>query len=708
LAIVQEITDEAWLFPYSTRVDSLSNFQHTIAEDDELIVDDLIPELSEVSPQQLEQAKQFALQEPALLNKLISPAAHVTGINISFQLPTEDTTKAIVELAELTQALIQRYEEKYPSVEIYYSGRVMNNYAFRDASLYDMTHLMPLAFLIAIICIALYLYAASRNVVTVISGTFATLLVIIASILTAQGAAAYMGIAISAPTANAPTIILTLAIADSIHILATFFQQMQKGLGKQEAIAESLRLNRQPVFLTSITTMIGFLTMNFSDSPPFKDLGNIVAVGVIGAWIYSVMLLPILMMLLPVKIKRASSTAKTNSDDRLANFVIHYRHILLVLSTLLIIGSAIFIPKNTLNDVWAEYFDPVTEQRKNGNFIRANLTSLNTISFSLPSGEENGISDPQYLRNLELFSQWLSEQPGIIHVSTLTDTMKRLNKTLHNDDPSWYRLPDNRELASQYLLLYELSLPFGLDINNQIDTTKTSTRVVGTIIDSSSSRVLSIQRNAQVWLKENMPENFYHEGTSGDVMFANVGFTNIRSMLEGTVIALLIISILLGFALRSVKYGFISLLINAIPASVAFGLWGIFVGQIGLGLSVVAGMTLGIVVDYTVHFLSKYLRAQREQGLNEPDAIRYAFNTVGTALIVTTLILSANFAVLAFSNFVMNSQMGLLTASTIIIALMVDFFFLPPLLLFLTRGQKAKKETPTNNLPLDDNYLEPI
>jgi len=452
LSIVQEITEEAWTFPYSTRVDSISNFQHTVAQEDELVVDDLIPPISEITPEALALAKEFALQEPTLINKLISPSAAVTGINISFQLPTEETTKAIVNVANLTQDLIQRYETKYPSINIYYSGRIMNNNAFRTASLYDMTHLMPLAFVIALICIALYLYAASRSVITVISGTVATLLVIIAAILTAQGAAAYLGIAISAPTANAPTIILTLAIADSIHILATFFQQVQNGSNKIEAMKESLRLNRQPVFLTSITTMIGFLAMNFSDSPPFNDLGNIVAIGVIAAWLYSVMLLPVLMLLLPVNIKKTVSSDKIDQST-LSNFVIHYRHLLLLLTTTMIIGSTFFIQKNTLNDVWAEYFDPVTEQRINSNYIRANLTSLNTISFSLPSGEEGGVSNPEYLRNLEKFSDWLSLQPGIIHVSTLTDTMKRLNKTLHNDDSSWYRLPEDRELASQYLLL---------------------------------------------------------------------------------------------------------------------------------------------------------------------------------------------------------------------------------------------------------------
>ena len=164
-------------------------------------------------------------------------------------------------------------------------------------------------------------------------------------------------------------------------------------------------------------------------------------------------------------------------------------------------------------------------------------------------------------------------------------------------------------------------------------------------------------------------------------MFAHIGDRNIRSMLKGTSIALVIISMILIFALKSLKLGLLSLIPNLAPVGVAFGIWALVVGQVGLSLSVVAAMTLGIVVDDTVHFLSKYLRARREQGLNAQDAVRYAFHTVGVALWVTTIVLVAGFLVLAQSAFELNSGMGLLTAITIAIALFIDFLFLPPLLI---------------------------
>jgi predicted RND superfamily exporter protein len=164
-------------------------------------------------------------------------------------------------------------------------------------------------------------------------------------------------------------------------------------------------------------------------------------------------------------------------------------------------------------------------------------------------------------------------------------------------------------------------------------------------------------------------------------MFAYIGQRNIRSMLTGTTVALVLISLVLVVALRSLKIGLVSMVPNLAPAAMAFGLWGMLVGQVGLGLSVVTGMTLGIVVDDTVHFLSKYLRARREQNLDSADAVRYAFSTVGMALWVTSLVLVAGFMVLSQSSFKMNSEMGLLTAVTISFALLADFLFLPPLLM---------------------------
>jgi len=175
------------------------------------------------------------------------------------------------------------------------------------------------------------------------------------------------------------------------------------------------------------------------------------------------------------------------------------------------------------------------------------------------------------------------------------------------------------------------------------------------------------------------------EGASTPIMFAHITERNIKSMIGGVVGALFLISLIILLSIRSVKLGLISLIPNLVPTAMGFGLWAVFDGQVGLGLSVVMGVTLGIVVDDTVHFMTKYVRAKRELNLNSEQAVNYAFHTVGVALTATTIVLCAGFLVLTLSPFAINAQMGLMSAITIALALIVDFLFLPPLLLKLEK-----------------------
>ncbi|MFB9887277.1 efflux RND transporter permease subunit [Balneatrix alpica] len=483
--------------------------------------------------------------------------------------------------------------------------------------------------------------------------------------------------------------ILTLAVADCIHILATMFHEMRQGVEKRLAIIDSLKVNLQPIFLTSATTAVGFLSMNFSDSPPFRDLGNMVAIGVMLAFVFSVTVFPALLAVMPIKVRQVEES--NDLMHKLANFVVTQRRWLLPASSAVIIGLVLFLPKNVLNDDFVKYFDERVAFRQATDYMQDNLSGMTTMEISIDSGESSGINSPAYLATVEEFSQWLRAQPETDHVTTLTDIIKRLNRNMHGDDDSYYRLPDSQELAAQYLLLYEMSLPYGLDLNNQLNVDKSSTRVVVTFRNLTSNEQLDLEQRIYGWFTEH-PTSYQVQVASPSLMFAHIGQRNIDSMLTGTALALVLISALLGIALRSVKFGLISLLPNLAPAAMGFGLWYFIDGQVGLALSVVAGMTLGIVVDDTVHFLSKYLHARRDKGKTTEQAVRYAFASVGRALWITTLVLVAGFMVLAQSSFKVNADMGLLTAVTILIALAVDFLFLPPLLMLLDKHKSVAQQ----------------
>jgi predicted RND superfamily exporter protein len=343
------------------------------------------------------------------------------------------------------------------------------------------------------------------------------------------------------------------------------------------------------------------------------------------------------------------------------------------------------ISRIELNDNFLEYFDESYDFKTASDFVVDNLRGWDYIEYSLESGEPGGINNPEYLGTVEEFANWYREQENVVHVNTITDTMKRLNKNMHGDDESWYRIPDRRDLAAQYLLLYEMSLPFGLDLNNRINVDKSSTRMTVTLKSMSTTQMREMDEKARQWLKAHAPKSMFTYGTGISIIWAHITGRNIRSMLVASFWALLLISGILMFALKNVKLGILSLIPNLAPATMAFGVWGMFVGQVGLGLSIIVSMTIGIVVDDTVHFLSKYLRARREHDLDPAGAVRYSFNTVGTAMWVTTIVLVAGFLVLTFSGYKMNADMGWMSAITIGLALFMDFLLLPTLLMMIDK-----------------------
>jgi len=688
LTAVEDITKRAWLTPYSMRVDSLSNYQYSQSEEDDMSVADLYEDAKSLSDAELTRIKAVALSKPLLLDRLIPEKTNVTAVNVTMEFPKTimvkdadgkeiekkaDPTKQVTEVVASVRKLKAYINKTYPDIDVYLSGIVMMNNAFGEATIYDMTHLLPIALLLILVTVFFLLRS--------ISGTVTTLVVIIFSVASAFGIAGWLGIELSSPVMSAPVIIMTLAVADCVHILSTWISEMQKGNDKYSAMRESLRINFMPVFLTSLTTAIGFLSLNTSDAPPFRDLGNVAAIGVLAAFFLSIFLLPALATILPVRVKqRETKTLKIMST--FAEWVIRKQKTLLISMAALAILLIALVPRNELNDVFVHYFDKRIEFRTDTDFISENLTGIYNVEYSIETKESRGLLNPRVLIDIKRFSDWMNTQPEVIHVNTVTDTFTRLNKNMHGDDEKWNKLPDSRELAAQYLFLYELSLPYGLDLNNQIDIDKSSTRITVTMKTMSTQEVLAVEKRFDDWMKANIPE-LRAVGASPTIMFAHIGMKNIISMLSGTTIALVLISLILVFALGSWRYGLLSLIPNLVPAGMAFGVWALIDGEIGMALSVVTAMTLGIVVDDTIHFLSKYLRARRERGLGAEDAVRYAFSTVGVALWVTSVALVAGFLVLATSSFKLNSGMGLLTAIVIAIALVVDFLLLPPLLIKL-------------------------
>ncbi len=681
MTAVAEITEEGWQLPYSIRVDSITNFQYTYAEEDDLIVEDLVYDPGSLTEEEFAEKRAVALAEPILVRQLVTEDGTATAVNITLQFP-QISNDEVPEVAFAAREIRERMAAKYPDLEFAISGGGLLNMAFMESGLADNTTLVPLMFLVVIIL--------SFVTVRSFSATISLFLVIVLSVLVTVGAAGVMRIPLTPISLSSLIVVLTLAVADGIHILLTFRQNMQKGMAKREALIDAIRVNFLAVGITSLTTIVGFMALNFSDSPPFWHLGNMSAVGIFAAWALSVTFFPAMLSLLPAKAAvREDYVDRHTVMDRFADFILPRRNIFAVLALGGVVALVAMIPRMELNDQWTKYFGERIEFRRDTDVISQHF-GLFTVEFSVEANGPGGIYEPEYLERLDAFASWLETQPNVAHVYSLSDIMKRLNKNLNADDPSFYRLPDDRELAAQYLLLYELSLPYGLDLNDRINIDKSATRLTVTMEDGPTQETKDLLIASAAYLEENFPEGLRPTPTSTQVMFTFITDRNVEQMIQGTVFAILAISVIMIFTFRSLKLGVLSLVPNTLPIATAFGAWAILVGEIGFSVSVVAAISLGIVVDDTVHLITKYVRARREQGLSAEDAVRYSFNTVGLAIIVNTIILSIGFSVLMFSTFKVTVDMGLLTSLSIVFALILDFLLLPALLIWTDGGRETK------------------
>lgn len=684
LMAIETMTDDAWQIPYNSRVDAITNYQHTKAENDDLYVANLAMEIEEMTTEDIMEVKSIALSEALLVDRIVNQDGTVTAININIKLPGESDQEQ-PEVMAAVREMVAEWEEKHPNFDYHITGIVPMNSAFFEAATGDSMTLIPAMFLIVLLLIGFL----TRS----ISATVSTLVVIILSIFVAAGFAGIAGIKLTPPSSQFSTIILTLAVADSIHILMTIINKMKAGYNKQDAIAESLRLNMLPVAITSITTIIGFLSMNAGDVPPYWDLGNITAVGMLGAFIFSLTTLPAMIHILPFRVKQEEGfTAKATMYEKIGIWVANRPKALVGGISIFIITMGFLASKNILNDEAVKYFNDSITFRTDSDYISDNLTGMYNIEYSVGSGESGGISNPEYLSNLTKFENWLKEQPEVRHVNAYTEVARKVNKSMHGDDPSYYTVPSSRDEAAQYLLLYEMSLPFGLDLNNQLNVDKSETRVTVTTENMQSQAMMQLNERIETWLKDNTPDYMNALGSSTSLMFAYLGQRQADSITLGNVIALVLISLLLIVVLRNWKLGLLSIIPNVTPVIVGFGFWYLFSGLINTGMIVVFGMTLGIIVDDTVHFLSKYLRGRRELGLNAKDAVVYSFSSVGKALLITTVVLVAGFLVLSQSAFLLNSTMAQIAVIVMIAALLIDFFLLPALLIMVD-GKKGETVT---------------
>ncbi|MDP2125401.1 MAG: MMPL family transporter [Parvibaculum sp.] len=681
LAAIGDLVERAWQLPHSTRVDALTNFPHVSADDDSFTVADLVPEPSRVTMAEAREIERTALDDPMVKNRLLAEDGRAAGVLVNFNLPSEASVEVRAIIAA-TRALVAAFEADHPGIEVKITGNVVLMGTFSEAAMNDAMVLIPISLVVTAIVMFVFVRAVLPSI--------AILSLLGLSSATAMGIAGWYGWEINTATVACPIIIMTVNMAAAVRIVTTALSALGRGLSKSEAIAEAVRMNLWPVTLTNATTMIGFLAMNLADAPPLRQQGNIVAIGIAVAYCFTFAWLPAVLVLMPLRPAVQRSEAVMIS---LGHFVNRYYKQLFFLCSVIVVSSAFWIGNIRLDDDFARYFDWRFDYRQASDFAEDRLTGLNIVEFDVGAGEEGGVYDPAYQRHLADFESWLRAQDGVVSVIAIPDITRRVHEAMNGGatgDPG--EIPDDRDLIAQYFLLYELSLPYGASLNDQINVGRSSSRVTVILRHKTSSEIRALNAAATSWLSANAPPVMHSAGTGINLLFAELSGINIRSMMLSTAVSVLLIAVIVGLALRSAFLGFLSIFLNMLPSLVGFGLWGLLYQDIGLAASVVTAMTIGLVVDDTIYFLLMYRQA-RARGLDPEQSINYVFATVGVAMLVITASLTLGFGTLVFSGFEVNRSLGAMTAIVIMSNLFIDWLMLPPVMRIIenSRAMAARR-----------------
>ena len=527
LSLVADLTKQAWKIPYATRVDSITNYQYSYAKGDDFVVKDLVPDPTTLSADDLSHVREIALAEPALVNQLVSPKADVTAVVVTV-IRTANNSQSVDAISAAAYQLIAKMRQQQQNVDVHLTGGVIADAAIAEAAKKDAGYLVPAV----VVLVVATLWIGLRSAYSMI----ATMAVVLMSMIAAAGWAGWVGLVMNPVTVGAPILSMTLAIADCVHLLAGAAQLQRNGYSQRKALIESLRVNWTPVLMTSVTTAVAFLAINFADSPPINDVGNIVAIGIIAAWILSISFFPALLAVLP-----APKQLPVLSDPRFLIFVsqqiIKNRRLILIASTIIVCALALGMPRMKFNDNFIDYFSTDYAFRRDTEVLQNRLTGLHVLLYSVPSGHNSGVTEPNYLNTLDAFANWFREQDHVTHVSTMADIIKRLNRDLHDNSPTFYRIPERQELAAQYLLLYEMSLPQGRDLNEQIDIAKSASLVKVNIANVTSADIQRLALQGEAWLKSH---GIASQATGISVMYSTLTAYNIKAMMVGVAVELVV------------------------------------------------------------------------------------------------------------------------------------------------------------------------
>ena len=686
LSTIDNITQKLWRMKYIARVDSITNYQHIHSDPeypDDVIVEDFIDAeyLDEKDNKYYENKKYIATHDSLIAGGFISKDGKTTMISARLTPKVNDESDKSLEIMDLVEEILAP-ERKATNYDFHLNGGPPLNKAFVVIGTNDATTFTPLILLAVMLILGMLFRRVSGALIPIGVVVFTFTIVLIVQVV--------LGYKLNNFTANLPVFVIAIGIADAVHIYIIWLMYKRQGEKNIDAVTHSITKNMLPVFLTSITTAIGFATLTISKVIPILTLGIATASGAILAFFISLLWMPAVLLILNRDVKKEAVTKnienEKKSNFKYGAFIINNNKKIITITTILFGLMAIGLFKVKVDSNTIRYFDKSVDIRKSTEFIMDNLTGPMAYEIVVDSKEKNGIKDPKFMKMVDNFKEdFQAKFSDVRHISSLVDTVKRFNLVLNKNET----IPDNQNLIAQYLLLYSLSLPQGMEINDKMDINEQKLRVTAQVNIVDTSRDLEMMSYAEKWWA-NTPYTASVQGQTA--MFAHMQSDVTDTLIYSLSMAIVLVSIMMFIIFRRARLLWIFILPNLLPVVLVVGLMGWIGINIDIGVAIAGAIIIGVAVDDTIHFLAKYFDA-RKRGLNLEESFDEVLKYAGKAMLFTTIILSFAFSIFAFSTFTPNQNFGIVTASALVIAFVVDMLLLPALLSVADRDENIEKSS---------------
>lgn len=678
LHVIDRITKKLWKTKYIARVDSLTNYQYIHADPDvldDVIVEDFIEDVDALSQEDLKEKARIIQGEEMVIGHLLSADATTTMIVARMTPKAGDDPEVSKKLEAAVQAIVA--DEKTSGYRFYLGGGPILNMSFISLGEHDSATFTPLVLLISMVLLWIIFKRPSAVLLSISVVVFTFLIVLAVQVL--------LGYKMNNFTANMPVFVVAIGIADAMHIFWIYMIGRKKGMENIQAIHYSLHKNFLPVLLTSVTTAVGFASLGISAVIPIKTLGIATANAALLAFVLTILFVPAVLAILDLKITPTPSEAGKDQHKfarHYSRFIMKYDRQIIIVSSLffLVIGAGIAHVKVDSNTV--RYFDEHVPFRETVDFVQNNLTGPMSYEIIVDSKVKDGIKEPEFMKTVERFYEAFdATYPAMRHISSLSDVVEKFNEVMNGSKS----IPDDKNLIAQYLLLYSLSLPQGMEINDRMDVNEQFLRISAAmdVVDTS------VDLEMISWIESWWDATPYAAKVNGQtVMFAHMQNDVTATLIDSIMLAISAVSIMMLFIFRNIRMIPLFIIPNILPIVLVVGVMGWLGLTIDIGVAISGAIIIGVAVDDTIHFLVKYREARR-RGENFESSLTYVMQYAGSAIIFTTLVLSSAFMIFIFSDFLPNVNFGFVTAIALMIAVLVDLLMLPAILSRYDRGKKS-------------------